>query len=420
MKALFQNLFVAVLIILVAGPSSSNDLASEPSDQLAERAKDTAISMFSSEGVYMATHNQQFGSFADLQEDELIHPNYTPTTIAEGYEMYILQSEFVIEEEGPGGMNWAPLVLALPNNETTASLVGFVVYANEFCDVYNANTVPAGVVACLVSVSEVINCRPDWADNFSDLQGLANRVEAGYELTRNDYNAIKYGNTEEWVLFYCPYRNGASVYFNGTIYLAITPEDARREGDSTLSSQAELAQLVIDLSDQSRAMGTLRSFGSTQLAYQSTNDAQLYGFWHGLQSSLYISSDKTPTTLVEGYEMHILLTEHRDRFLMVIEGQRDGLNFYAITDDQLLLKLRLANVSDLDLTEYTEYFTEDYYCSEWNKYEMSMITPRAEIYYPFSGNCSDEYCYFCYQSAEKTYVYFQKQLYVGYPISIYP
>jgi hypothetical protein len=76
---------------------------------------------------------------------------------------------------------------------------------------------------------------------------------------------------------------------------------------------------------------------------------------------------------------------------MVMEGQREGLNSYAITDDQVLRVLRLAVVSDLDLAEYEEYFPVD---------ESSSV-----FYQP---------------SEDSINIFFNDHLYSGYPILIYP
>lgn len=54
---------------------------------------------------------------------------------------------------------------------------------------------------------------------------------------------------------------------------------------------------------QSRAKGTLRSIGSSQLAYQGTNNEKLYGTFTALQEDLYIATGYTLGNMIENYSM---------------------------------------------------------------------------------------------------------------------
>ena len=102
---------------------------------------------------------------------------------------------------------------------------------------------------------------------------------------------------------------------------------------------------------QSRAKGTLRSIGSTQLAYQSTNDQKVYGSFQAMKDSQYIAEGYTLGDMIENYSMTwcvgTALTVVSEEFpngmistFTVIAYPRDTrpgfLNTFCITDDQVV------------------------------------------------------------------------------------
>ena len=54
---------------------------------------------------------------------------------------------------------------------------------------------------------------------------------------------------------------------------------------------------------QSRAKGTLRSIGSSQLAYQGTNNKKFYGSFKALKDDLYIATGYSLGNMIENYSM---------------------------------------------------------------------------------------------------------------------
>ncbi|MCP4712043.1 MAG: prepilin-type N-terminal cleavage/methylation domain-containing protein [Planctomycetes bacterium] len=54
---------------------------------------------------------------------------------------------------------------------------------------------------------------------------------------------------------------------------------------------------------QSRAKGTLRSIGSSQLAYQGTNNKKFYGSFGALKDDLYIADGYSLGNMIENYSM---------------------------------------------------------------------------------------------------------------------
>src|SRR3972149_8848758 len=54
---------------------------------------------------------------------------------------------------------------------------------------------------------------------------------------------------------------------------------------------------------QSRAKGTLRSIGSSQLAYQGTNNQKFYGSFKALKDDLYIATGYSLGNMIENYSM---------------------------------------------------------------------------------------------------------------------
>jgi prepilin-type N-terminal cleavage/methylation domain-containing protein len=103
---------------------------------------------------------------------------------------------------------------------------------------------------------------------------------------------------------------------------------------------------------QSRAKGTLRSIGSSQLAYQGTNNDKLYGTFTALQEDLYIATGYTLGNMIENYSMTWTATNPYggagssgrvgigNNTFTVIAYPRDTragfLNTFAVTDDQVV------------------------------------------------------------------------------------
>jgi hypothetical protein len=54
----------------------------------------------------------------------------------------------------------------------------------------------------------------------------------------------------------------------------------------------------------SRAKGTLRSIGSSQLAYQQTNNGNFFGSFEALKDTLYIAEGYTTSNMIENYSLY--------------------------------------------------------------------------------------------------------------------
>ena len=98
------------------------------------------------------------------------------------------------------------------------------------------------------------------------------------------------------------------------------------------------------------AIDTLRTLGSTQLAYQSSNSARVYGSFEALKDTLYIAKGYRLGSLIENYSMSwqvnkvsTVPTEESPAGIIstftIIAYPRDTrpgyLNTFAITDDQM-------------------------------------------------------------------------------------
>jgi len=93
----------------------------------------------------------------------------------------------------------------------------------------------------------------------------------------------------------------------------------------------------------SRAKGTLRSIGSSQLAYQSTNKDHLYGTFQALQDSMYIAEGYTLDNIVEEYNLTWWVRHHqysegyRSTFTIIAwPRERYNLMTFAVTEDQVV------------------------------------------------------------------------------------
>ncbi len=105
---------------------------------------------------------------------------------------------------------------------------------------------------------------------------------------------------------------------------------------------------------ESRAKSTLRSTGSSQLAYQGTNNEKVYGSFDALVKSLYIADGYTLGNMIENYSMSWEVTLVDDvrgsglgegtgigsNLFTIIAYPRDTregyLNTFGITEDQVV------------------------------------------------------------------------------------
>jgi len=102
---------------------------------------------------------------------------------------------------------------------------------------------------------------------------------------------------------------------------------------------------------QSRAKGTLRSIGSSQLAYRGTNDAKNYGSFKALQDELYIAEGYSLENMIKNYTMtwdvyndstvmdeySELLGVHTFTVIAFPRDRRPGyLLTFAVTEDQVV------------------------------------------------------------------------------------
>jgi hypothetical protein len=97
---------------------------------------------------------------------------------------------------------------------------------------------------------------------------------------------------------------------------------------------------------QSRAKGTLRSLGSSQLAYQNTNDAKVYGSFEALKDEMYIAEGYTQSNMIENYSLLWRISDFDERtektvptFTIIAfpNDTRPGfLSTFCITEDQVV------------------------------------------------------------------------------------
>ncbi len=114
---------------------------------------------------------------------------------------------------------------------------------------------------------------------------------------------------------------------------------------------------------QSRAKGTLRSIGSSQLAYQGTNNNKKYGTFDALKKDLYIAEGYTLANMIENYSMSWEVSNPyqgtsggvdqggigSNKFTVIAypRDTRPGfLNTFAVADDQVVRVFNPGNTSN--------------------------------------------------------------------------
>jgi len=112
---------------------------------------------------------------------------------------------------------------------------------------------------------------------------------------------------------------------------------------------------------QSRAKGTLRSIGSSQLAYQGTNNEKNYGTFDALKKDLYIAQGYSLGNMIENYSMSWDASNPStgtgplgagigNNKFTVIAFPRDTrpnfLNTFGVTDDQVVRVFNPSNTTN--------------------------------------------------------------------------
>jgi prepilin-type N-terminal cleavage/methylation domain-containing protein len=102
---------------------------------------------------------------------------------------------------------------------------------------------------------------------------------------------------------------------------------------------------------QSRAKATLRSIGSSQLAYQNTNNDKLYGSFKALKGDMYIAEGYSLGNMIENYSMSWDISNPyqgtggsiaqggigNNKFTIIAyprDTRKGFLNTFAVTEDQ--------------------------------------------------------------------------------------
>jgi len=109
---------------------------------------------------------------------------------------------------------------------------------------------------------------------------------------------------------------------------------------------------------EGRAKWVLREMGSSQLAYQGTNNPKKYGSFRALQQDQYIGAQYTTANIISGYALDWTVNNPssgrgclcsgigNNTFTIVARPylhRPKGLSTFAITDDQVLRKFVPAN-----------------------------------------------------------------------------
>ena len=113
---------------------------------------------------------------------------------------------------------------------------------------------------------------------------------------------------------------------------------------------------------QSRAKGTLRSIGSSQLAYQGTNNQKFYGTFPALQDDLYIADGYSLGNMIENYSMSWTSTNPStgtgtlgagigNNTFTIVAYPRDTrpgyLNTFGVTEDQVVRVYNSGNPNNM-------------------------------------------------------------------------
>ena len=107
----------------------------------------------------------------------------------------------------------------------------------------------------------------------------------------------------------------------------------------TTNAQDEREESLIS---QSHAKGTLLSLGSSDLAYQMTNDDRLFGTFEDMQEDLYIAEGYGYSTMIENYELRTFMEPDKTGFTFIAfpTAEMDpALKIYAIDETQRLYSL---------------------------------------------------------------------------------
>jgi len=105
---------------------------------------------------------------------------------------------------------------------------------------------------------------------------------------------------------------------------------------------------------ESRVKGTIRSLGSTQLAYQGVYGEMLYGSFEDLQEHQYISEGYTYDNMVDGYTFRVFLPEDRSGFTVMAIPLMEELSLYAITENQVIYTLTPIDMPEENLIAIQE------------------------------------------------------------------
>lgn len=108
------------------------------------------------------------------------------------------------------------------------------------------------------------------------------------------------------------------------------------------------AENLLDPAFKVRA--TLRSLGSSQLAYMYVNGENVYASFEELQDDQYIAESYSTENICDNYALHFFVGgEGTDAWFVILTlptAQSDLLPIYVITEDQVVRKINMDNLRE--------------------------------------------------------------------------
>ncbi|HDS29915.1 MAG TPA: hypothetical protein ENN67_02605 [Firmicutes bacterium] len=328
---IFPNraVFIAIVSFLFLTISTTGNSSATISETLAqlEEATNTLQTLVQHELHYSALNNGVYAGFETMQAEGYIGEDLTPDTIIPGFKLHMLftndYTDFILlalptESREIAGLMVGPdgELKAVAKYDTEYELEEFIQAADALEKSYSSGTGYQYI--------DIGNFIPAY---YGDNRLYISDPKDNYILGRVRGNS-----------------DGFLFSETGKTYLYV-PFDQ----ENTATSEQVLFLAGLYTAD-SHAKGTIRSCGSSLLAFQGTNDDKVFGTFSELKEDRYIAEGYTTDSIIRQYKMLWMLSEDKLEFAVaaipVIDS--DILKPYIITSRQTVFQMIPAELSMMD------------------------------------------------------------------------
>ncbi len=317
--------FIAIILLLAPGAALAEEAVAWQDDLLGMGAD--ALKVMASWEAEFFEKTGKYGDFDELETSGFVAwEEHTRASLA------CFQTQWYVTEDGSDFT-----IIAFPLSSTEQS--GLMIDSRER--------------VCAIAASDDIGYIQSTFDLFIEAEdtewndnGQYAFVDCGISSSRYDpLKLLLSGNNEDFIVsklyvYMEPVHGYIYLSHTDTAYATIEYIPEFCETTDEFLHAFEIATLT------KHAIGTLRSIGSCEQAYQRTNETGEFASFQDLLDDMFIAEGYTPDTMVENYRLLWLLNSDKSDFLVIAIPTElvDDLQIYVVDSSQIICSLEPTEI----------------------------------------------------------------------------